>query len=113
MITPCQRHALNHAFLVALCAATGHPQHSELAYVRLLSPRVARRNRRRSEARVMTELHAPGTGAERVQHCSDVCGVNAVDEHCDGWSAHESWEPDVVARLATSGGMSLAIEVER
>jgi hypothetical protein len=37
MTTPCQRHALNHAFLVALYAATGHPQHSELAYVRLLS----------------------------------------------------------------------------
>ena len=37
MMTPCQRHALNHAFLVALYAATGHPQHSELAYVRLLS----------------------------------------------------------------------------
>ena len=36
MMTPCQRHALNHAFLVALYATTGHPEHSELVYVRLL-----------------------------------------------------------------------------
>jgi hypothetical protein len=37
MMTPCQRYALNHAFLVALYAATGHPMHSELAYVRMLA----------------------------------------------------------------------------
>ena len=36
MMTPCQRQALNHAFLVALYASTGHPEHSELTYVRLL-----------------------------------------------------------------------------
>ena len=36
MMTPCQRHALNHAFLVALYAAGGYPEHSELTYVRLL-----------------------------------------------------------------------------
>ena len=37
MMTPCQRYALHHAFLVALYAATGNPAHSELAYVRLVS----------------------------------------------------------------------------
>jgi hypothetical protein len=38
MMTPCERHALNQAFLVALYAASGYPEHSELTCVRLLLP---------------------------------------------------------------------------
>ena len=35
-MTPCHRAALTHAVLAALYSATGHPEHSELAFVRLM-----------------------------------------------------------------------------
>jgi hypothetical protein len=36
-MNPCLRAALGHAFAVALYALTGHPQHAELAMVRLMT----------------------------------------------------------------------------